>query len=135
MCRGCFASRFDSCATFAMIYRRTCRDLPIGVGRPHEWTIQRSRGEVVSAGALMMAVVFAITIGTLVLLIMSLLRSIHNERAAHRSVWREFALGLVLMILFFATWIAHAITEWQVFTDEQSAHGEAVKFGDFIAEF
>ena len=36
-----------------------------------------------------------------------------------------FSLGLTLMILFFATGIAHLIAEWQVFTDEQWAVGVA----------
>jgi hypothetical protein len=83
----------------------------------------------------MMAVVIVITTMTLLLLIVSMARSIRNERARHRSVWREFGLGLLLMILFFVTWVAHAITEWQVFTDQQSSLGQSVKVGDFVAEF
>jgi hypothetical protein len=65
----------------------------------------------------------------------AMLRSIRNERTAGRSIWREFGLGLILMILFFTTWIAHLISEWQVFTDEQLAHGEKPKIGDFVATF
>ncbi len=65
----------------------------------------------------------------------SMLRSIRNERTAGRSVWREFGLGLVLMILFFTTWIAHLISEWQVFTDEQLAHGDEPELGDFVSTF
>ena len=37
--------------------------------------------------------------------------------------------------LFFATWLAHGIAQWQTFTDEQRAHGEAATAGDFFAEF
>ena len=49
-------------------------------------------------------------------------------------------LGVVLLsdlflILFFTTWGAHAITEWQVFTDEQRSHGEAPEVGDFLSQF
>jgi 3-dehydroquinate synthetase len=50
-------------------------------------------------------------------------------------VWREFGLALALMLLFFGTWIGHGIAEWQVFTDDQAAHGEAVEAGDFVAAF
>ena len=83
----------------------------------------------------MMVLVIVITVGTLVVLMWSRLRSIQNERTAGRSVWREFGLGLVLMILFFATWVAHLISQWQTFTDEQLAHGEDPQVGDFVAEF
>jgi hypothetical protein len=87
------------------------------------------------SGAWMMTIAIVLTIGTLVLLIFSMVRSIRAERSEGRSVWREFGLGLVLMIVFFATWAAHLIAEWQVFTDEQLAHGEEPEMGDFVAEF
>lgn len=83
----------------------------------------------------MMLVVIAISLGTLVMLLFSMVRSIRNERSQHRSVWREFSLGLSLMILFFATWVAHLIAEWQVFTDQQRAQGSDPAVGDFAAEF
>src|SRR5687768_8882761 len=86
-------------------------------------------------GAWMMLVVIAITLGTLVVLIASMARSIQNNRTAHRPVWREFGLGLLLMILFFTTWVAHGIAEWQVFTDEQLAQGRTPEVGDFVAAF
>jgi NADH:ubiquinone oxidoreductase subunit 6 (subunit J) len=88
-----------------------------------------------SAGGLMMTIVVVITIGALAMLIVALARSIHDERTKGRSVWREFSLGLILMILFFATWVGHLIAEWQVFTDEQLAHGAEPQIGDFVAEF
>jgi hypothetical protein len=88
-----------------------------------------------SAGAWFMVASLAVPLGTLVVLVFATLRSIRNERTRGRSVWREFGLGLLLMVLFFATWVAHAITEWQVFPDEQFAQGQQAKIGDFIAEF
>jgi hypothetical protein len=88
-----------------------------------------------SSGAWAMSAVIVVTVGTLVLLMVSLARSIHDERTAGRSVWREFGLGLLLMILFFVTWIAHGVAEWQVFTDEQLAQGQNPKVGDFVAAF
>ena len=83
----------------------------------------------------MMAVALAIALGTLAFLMVSLVHSMRVERTPGRGLWREFGLGLLLMILFFTTWIAHLITEWQVFTDDQHAHGEAAQLGDFVAVF
>jgi hypothetical protein len=88
-----------------------------------------------SAGAWAMLAVLAITVGTLVWLIAATTRSIKDERTPGRSIWREFGLGLALMALFFATWIGHAISEWQLFTDEQRSHGEPVEVGDFMTQF
>ncbi len=39
------------------------------------------------------------------------------------------------MILFFVTWIAQGISEWQRYTDEQRQHGRPTKAGDFFGEF
>jgi hypothetical protein len=89
----------------------------------------------VSAGGWVMVVVTLVTFATLGFLLAAMARSIHNERAAHRSVWREFGLGIILVVLFFTSWIAQALTQWQVFTDEQLEHGSTPKFGDFLAEF
>ena len=67
----------------------------------------------------MMLVAIALALAALLFVIWSLIRSILTERSGGRSVWREFGLGLALTTLFFATWIAQGIAEWQVFTDEQ----------------
>jgi hypothetical protein len=83
----------------------------------------------------MMVVALAIAFAALFVVVFALARSIVNERTAGRSVWREFGLGLLLMIVFFGTWVAHGIVEWQVFTDEQRAHGESTAVGDFVSEF
>ncbi len=83
----------------------------------------------------MMVVATVLSLGALGFLIFSTVRSIKDHRSQDRSVWREFALGLSLMLLFFATWIGHGITEWQVYTDQQKEHGQPVEAGDFFAEF
>jgi hypothetical protein len=88
-----------------------------------------------SSGAWMMVVATAIALAALALVVVSLVRSITNERTAGRSAWQDFGLGLSLMILFLATWIAQGIAQWQSYTDEQLAHGEATQAGDFFAEF
>ena len=88
-----------------------------------------------STGAWMMLLVTALALGTLAFLMFATIKSILNERSGDRSLWREFGLGLSLMALFFVTWGAQAISEWQTFTDEQREHGEPVEAGDFFAEF
>jgi hypothetical protein len=86
-------------------------------------------------GAWAMVVALMLGAAAMVFVVAAMVRSIQNERAATRSVWREFSLGLALMILFFVTWIAHGIVEWQAYTDEQRAQGEATAAGDFVAQF
>lgn len=88
-----------------------------------------------SSGAWLMVVVIVIAIGTLLFVIGSMLRSIRDERSPDRSLWREFGLSLALMILFFVTWMAQLIAQWQTFTDEQLEHGEDPQIGDFVSEF
>lgn len=88
-----------------------------------------------SSGGWMMVLAAGSAVAALLFLLVAMLRSIRNERSKGRSVWREFGLGLVLMLLFFVTWVGHGISEWQVFTDEQLSHGEEPEVGDFIAEF
>ena len=86
------------------------------------------------SGAVMMAVVAVLTAGTLVFILYSVARTIQLERT-DRPIWKDFGLGIVLMILFFVSWIGHLIAQWQTFTDEQLSHGEEPKTGDFVAEF
>ena len=86
-------------------------------------------------GALMMVVAGGLAIGSLLWVIFCMIRSIRDERTPKRSLWREFGLGLSLMALFFATWIAHGIAEWQSYTDQQREHNEPVEVGDFVNEF
>jgi hypothetical protein len=88
-----------------------------------------------SAGAWAMLVAFVLMVGSLGFVIFTMVRSIHVNRTPGRSIWRDFGLGLGLMVLFFSTWIAHLITQWQVYTDEQLAHGEDTSIGDFLGEF
>ena len=88
-----------------------------------------------SPGGWMMVFVIAVVIGTLGFILFSTVRSIRDERTKGRSVWREFGLGLAFLILFFTTWVAHGVTEWQVYTDQQFAQGLDTSIGDFLSEF
>ena len=82
-----------------------------------------------------MLLVTGLALAALVLLMVSTVRSIVTHRTKGRSIWREFGLSLTLMALFFGTWAAHAISEWQVYTDQQRQFGESTELGDFFAEF
>jgi hypothetical protein len=88
-----------------------------------------------TSGAWMMMVALVLALAALCVVMYALVRSIVVERTAGRSVWREFSLGLLLMVLFVGTWVSHGIAEWQVFTDEQRSHGETTDVGDFVSEF
>jgi hypothetical protein len=88
-----------------------------------------------SAGAWAMLVAFVLMVGSLGFLIFTMIRSIRANRTPGRSIWRDFGLGLGLMVLFFSTWIAHVIAEWQVYTDQAFARGEPTSIGDFLGEF
>jgi hypothetical protein len=88
-----------------------------------------------SVGGWMMALAIVIAGACLVFLVTAMLRSIRNERSPDRSIWREFGLGLCLIILFFSTWVAQLVSEWQVYTDEQRTHGESTEVGDFVSAF
>ena len=88
-----------------------------------------------SGGAWMMILVGAITFGSLAFIIFSMVRSILDERTKGRSLSREFGLSFALMGLFFITWFAQGVSQWQTYTDEQAEHGEPATVGDFISEF
>jgi predicted PurR-regulated permease PerM len=88
-------------------------------------------------GAFMMGVVIGITIAVVVYLVGNMIRSIQDERRTSnvRKIWKHFGLSLGFCILFFLSWIAQGIAQWQTFTDEQRTHGETVEVGDFASDF
>jgi hypothetical protein len=88
-----------------------------------------------SEGAVLMVAALALALGSLGYVVFALVRSIQNERSPKRGIWREFGLGLSLMVLFFATWFAHGIAEWQTYTDQQREHNQPTEMGDFMSEF
>ena len=68
-------------------------------------------------------------------LIFTTVRSIQSERTGERSVWREFGLGLILMVLFLLTWLGQGVAQWQTYVDEQKENGEPTELGDFVSDF
>jgi hypothetical protein len=86
-------------------------------------------------GAWMMLLAIVLAFASLGFVVFSMVRSIQTQRSKDRSVWRDFGLGIALMVLFFVTWGAQLIAEWQTYNDEQHAHGESTEIGDFVSEF
>src|SRR5215218_4556709 len=91
--------------------------------------------ETMSAGGWAMVGVMLLSFAALGFVVFSMVRSIRNERSEGKSIWKEFGLGIALMVLFFVTWFAQGVAEWETYTDEQRAHGESVTAGDFVSEF
>ena len=88
-------------------------------------------------GALAMALVLAVTLGTSLYLLGTMAGVIRKESRADSRIapWKDFGLSIVLAILFLSTWLGQGISEWQTFTDEQRSHNQPVAVGDFTSEF
>ncbi len=82
-------------------------------------------------------ILIAIMFGTVLYLVGAMVRSIQNEkkRSGLRKTFANFGLSIALAILFFTSWLAQGVAEWQTFVDEQRAHQEPVEVGNFIAHF
>ncbi len=87
------------------------------------------------AGAWAMSFVIVVVVGVTAYLIGTLGRSIQNEKHTSMRVWKNFGLSLGFCFLFLITWVAHAIAQWQTYTDQQREHNEPVEIGDFVADF
>jgi hypothetical protein len=87
------------------------------------------------AGAIFMTAVLAVIVGITAYLVGTLVKSIQNEKKTRMRLWKNFGLSLGFCILFFVSWLAHGVTEWQSFTDEQKTHNEKPEIGDFVAQF
>ncbi len=87
------------------------------------------------AGAIFMALVILVIAGVTAYLVGTLVRSIQNEKKTSMRLWKNFGLSLGFCILFFVSWAAQGIAEWQRFTDDQRTHGEEPEIGDFVTEF
>ncbi len=87
------------------------------------------------AGAILMTFVILVIAGITAYLVGTLVRSIRNEKQTSMRLWKNFGLSLGFCALFFVSWVAQGVAEWQNFTDEQRSHGEQPEVGDFVAQF
>ncbi|MFN2590401.1 MAG: DUF6766 family protein [Actinomycetota bacterium] len=87
--------------------------------------------------ALGLVVVLVLGGGCLGYLIGTMVQSIRNEKrsAGLTKTWKNFGLSIAFCILFFASWIAQAVAEWQVYVDEQREHNQPVEFVDYVQMF
>jgi hypothetical protein len=94
-----------------------------------------------SKGRDMATLIGIITIATLVFvpsyLVWMLVSTIRRERRTSnvRNVWPNFALGIVVCVLFFLSWTSHAFTEWRKFVQDQGNHNQPARAGEFVIQF
>jgi hypothetical protein len=90
-----------------------------------------------SVGAVALGFAVGVTVAITVFLVGNMFRSISAEKRKSRlqKTWKNFGLSLAFCILFFSSWVAQGVAEWQVYTDEQRTHRQPVEAGDFMAEF
>ena len=88
-----------------------------------------------NGGAIATGLVLLVVVGVTAYLVGTLARSIQNEKSTSMKLWKNFGLSLGFCALFFITWLAHGIAQWQHYTDEQRAHNEPVEVGDFVSDF
>jgi len=51
--------------------------------------------------------------------------------ATKQSIWRRYGYLWITLILFLGSLIGHWIFSWQVFVQEQEAHGQAIVLSEF----
>ncbi|HYC34649.1 MAG TPA: DUF6766 family protein [Candidatus Paceibacterota bacterium] len=51
-----------------------------------------------------------------------------------KSVWSKYSYVWITLILFVGSLVGHWIFSWFAFVNEQSAHGEAVVFSEYLVE-
>ena len=89
-----------------------------------------------------MSTVFGvITVAVLIVvpayLVWMMVKSIQDERRSSniRKVWGNFALSIVLCILFFASWAGQAFAQWREYVQDQRTHNEPIVAGEFFIDF
>ena len=87
-------------------------------------------------GAFMLGLVVGLSMAIAVYLVAAMIRSIRVERGqGHEKTWKNFGLSITFCALFFLSWAAQGVAQWQTFTDDQREHQEPVEVGDFTADF
>ncbi len=52
-----------------------------------------------------------------------------------QRVWSTYGLSITLAALFLLSWSLQFITQWQVFVQDASMHGEEPRFSEFLVDF
>jgi hypothetical protein len=84
-----------------------------------------------------LAIVIALTAGTVGYLVGSMVWSIRKEKRSSgiTKTWSNFGLSIAFCVLFLGSWLGQGIAEWQVFVDEQREHNETVEVVDYLQQF
>jgi hypothetical protein len=51
------------------------------------------------------------------------------------KLWRDYSLGIVLLVFFLVTLLLHGIASWMHYASTQEAHGQATETAGFIWQF
>lgn len=75
-----------------------------------------------------------VMVGIPAYLFVTMARSIRNERRRSNlgKTWKHFGLSIVLSVLFLLSWLGQGLSEWQLYANEQRAHGEPVRGIDYV---
>jgi Domain of unknown function (DUF6766) len=100
----------------------------------HRQTEQRRRSVT---GSVIAVIAVAVMVAIAGYLIGSMLWSIRKEKRQEnlRRTWSNFGLSIAFCLLFLTSWAFQGLTEWDVYRQEQQAHGEQVEVVEFINEF
>ena len=79
----------------------------------------------------------AIMLGVSGYLVGALIRSIRKEKRSEnlKRTWSNFALSITFAILFFSSWAAQGVAQWQDYKAEQRQHNEEIEVTEFVNEF
>ncbi len=81
------------------------------------------------------ALSIVLMLATVGYLVGTLIRSIQDQRRGNMKVWKNFGLSIAFCILFFASWVGQAFTEWQHYKQDQKDHNEQAELGEYFTEF
>jgi hypothetical protein len=52
-----------------------------------------------------------------------------------KKIWQNYNLGIVLVLLFFMSWVLHAAFQWFEYVQNAETHHEAATLAAYIPEF
>lgn len=80
------------------------------------------------------AVVMVAVVGYLIWSLVKSIRDVQRTSGISK-VWANFGLSISLLVLFFVSWVAQALAQWDAFRSEQRTHGEEADLGGYVVEF
>ena len=89
------------------------------------------------SGSIIALISVAVMVAVAGYLVGSMLHSIRQEKKSEnlRKTWKNFGLSIAFAILFFVSWAAQGLSEWQQYKEQQLQHGDQVELTGFVNEF